>query len=144
VTIITGIERPVAIAIHERQLAAHGGGIGVHDDNLLDSALARPQQSHADGDPPPNLADLAASLSFGLTHNHPFVDGNKRTAVMVCETFSMLNGGTLDADDLELYPQYLALAEASLSEVEFAAWLRQHIKLNASNSVNEPRSGYKR
>ena len=143
-TIIIGIERPVAIAIHERRLTEHGGGIGIRDDNLLDSTLARPQQSHADGDPPKGLADLAASLAFGLARNHPFVDGNKRTAAVAYETFIRLNGGTLDADDLELYPQYLALAEASLSEVEFAAWLRQHIKLNASNSVNEPRAGYKR
>lgn len=113
---IIWIERPLAIAIHERQLAEHGGGIGVRDDNLLDSALARPQQSHAYRDPPPDLADLAASLAFGLACNHPFVDGNKRTAAVACETFITLNNGTLDADDLVLYPQYLALAEGSLSE----------------------------
>ncbi len=141
---IIWIERPLAIAIHERQLAEHGGGIGVRDDNLLDSALARPQQSHAYGDPPPDLADLAASLAFGLARNHPLVDGNKRTAAVACETFIMLNDGTLAADDLALYPQYLALAEGSLSEAEFAAWLRQHIKLDAGSSVNVAPASYAR
>src|SRR5574337_1010954 len=129
---IVWIERPLAIAIHERQLAEHGGGIGVRDDHLLDSALARPRQSHAYGDPPPDLADLAASLAFGLARNHPFVDGNKRTAAVACEVFILLNGGTLDADDLELYPCYVALAEGSLSEAEFATWLRQHIRLGGN------------
>lgn len=135
--VIIWIERPLAIAIHERQLAEHGGGNGVRDENLLDSALARPQQSHASGDPPPDLADLAASLAFGLARNHPFVDGNKRTAAVACETFIMLNNGTLDADDLALYPQYLAVAEGSLSEAQFAAWLRRYIKLDVGERVNE-------
>ncbi|HZX69861.1 MAG TPA: type II toxin-antitoxin system death-on-curing family toxin [Rhodanobacter sp.] len=141
---IIWIEKPLAIAIHERQLAEHGGGIGVRDENLLDSALARPQQLHAYGDPPPDLADLAASLAFGLARNHPFIDGNKRTAAVVCESFIMLNDGTIDASDLELYPRYLALAEGSLSEAEFAAWLREHITLDAGQRVNEPRARYTR
>ncbi|MBL0165253.1 MAG: type II toxin-antitoxin system death-on-curing family toxin [Xanthomonadales bacterium] len=141
---IIWIERSFAIAIHERQLAEHGGGIGVRDENMLDSVLARPQQLRADGDPPPDLADLAASLAFGLARNHPFVDGNKRTAAVACETFIMLNGGILDADDLELYPRYVALAEGSLPEAEFADWLRQHITLDAGKRVNEPRARYAR
>ncbi|WP_395116921.1 type II toxin-antitoxin system death-on-curing family toxin [Rhodanobacter sp. FW102-FHT14D06] len=138
-TVIIWIEKPLAIATHERQLAEHGGSAGVRDDSRLDSALARPQQGHAHDDPPPDLADLAASLAFGLARNHPFVDGNKRTVAVFCETFVLLNGGTLDADDLELYPRYLALAEGSLAEAEFAAWLRQHIKLDDKKRVNEPR-----
>jgi death on curing protein len=77
---IIRIERAFAIAIHERQLAEHGGGTGVRDESLLDSALARPQQLHVYGDPPPDLADLAASLASGLARNHPFVDGNQRAA----------------------------------------------------------------
>ena len=141
---IIWIERPLAIAIHERQLAEHGGSAGVRDESLLDSALARPQQRHAYGDPPPDLADLAASLAFGLARNHPFADGNKRTAAVVCETFIMLNGGILDADDIELYPRYLALAEGSLPETEFADWLRQHVKLDAGSSVNEAPARYAR
>lgn len=138
------IERSLAIAIHERQLAEHGGSSGIRDDHLLDSALARPKQSHAYGDPPPDLADLAAGLAFGLARNHPFIDGNKRTAAVACEVFIMLNGGTLAADDLELYPRYVALAEGSLSEIDFAAWLRQHIKLGGKKRVNEPRARYAR
>ena len=141
---IIWIERPLAIAIHERQLAEHGGASGVRDNGLLDSALARPQQSHAYGDPPPDLADLAASLAFGLARNHPFIDGNKRTAAVACETFIMLNAAALQADDLELYPRYVALAEGSLSEAEFAAWLREHIRLHGKKQVNEPRARYAR
>lgn len=140
---IIWIEKSLAIAIHERQLAEHGGGSGVRDETLLDSALARPQQLHAYGDPPADLADLAASLAFGLARNHPFVDGNKRTAAVVCEASIMLNGDILDAGDLDLYPQYLALAEGSLSEADFATWLRRHIKLDAAKRVNEPRARYK-
>ena len=141
---IIWIERPLAIAIHERQLAEHGGGNGVRDEGLLDSALARPQQLHAYGDPPPDLADLAASLAFGLARNHPFIDGNKRTAAVTCETFIMLNSAALNADDLELYPLYVALAEGSLPEAEFASWLRTHISLDAEKRVNEPRARYAR
>lgn len=138
------IERPLAIAIHERQLAEHGGNIGVRDDNLLDCALARPHQLHAHDDPPPDLAKLAASLAFGLATNHPFIDGNKRTAAVACETFIVLNNGTLAAADLELYRQYLALAEGSLAEAEFAAWLRQHIRSDAASRVDKPHVRSKR
>ena len=141
---IIWIERPLALAIHERQLAEHGGASGVRDDGLLASALGRPQQLQTYGDPPPDLADLAASLAFGLARNHPFVDGNKRTAAVACETFIMLNGAALQADDLELYPRYVALAEGSLSEAEFATWLREHIRLHGKNQVNEPRARYAR
>ncbi len=139
---IIWIEKLLALAIHERQLAEHGGNPGVRDDNLLDSALARPQQRHAYGNPPPDLADLAASLAFGLSRNHPFIDGNKRTAAVACETFLLLNGATLEADDLELYPQYIALAEGSLSEDAFAEWIRDHLRLKTDQRIHEPEAGY--
>jgi death-on-curing protein len=141
---IIWIEKPLAIAIHERQLAEHGGSSGVRDETLPASALARPQQRHAYGDPPPDLADLAASLAFGLARNHPFIDGNKRTAAVVCESFILLNGSVLHAEDLELYPLYVALAEGSLSEAEFAGWLRPHIKPDGARRVNERRARYAR
>ena len=141
---IIWIERPLAIAIHERQLAEHGGGIGVRDENLLDSALARPQQNHAYGDPPPDLADLAASLAFGLARNHPFVDGNKRTAHVCYRVFLALNGADLVASDEDKYVTMIALAEGSLSEAEFATWLRQHISLDGKKRVNESRARYAR
>lgn len=141
---IVWISRALAIAIHERQLAEHGGGTGVRDEGLLDSALARPQQLHAYGDPPPDLAALAASLAYGLARNHPFVDGNKRTAAVACETFVMLNGAVLEVDDLTLYPVYLALAEGRLAEEEFADWLRRHLRTQPDDAVHESRASYAR
>lgn len=141
---IIWIERPLAIAIHERQLAEHSGGSGVRDENLLDSALARPQQLHTYGEPPPDLADLAASLAFGLARNHPFVDGNKRTAHVSYRVFLALNGADLVASDEDKYVTMIALAEGSLPEADFAAWLRQHISLDAKKRVNEPRARYAR
>ena len=138
---IIWISRTLALAIHDRQLAEHGGGSGVRDDGLLDSALARPQQLQAHGDPPPDLAALAASLAHGLARNHPFVDGNKRTAAVACEVFVMLNGGSLDAEDHALYPQYLGLADGSISETEFAPWLRTHLTVQHGSRVQEPRTG---
>jgi len=111
---------------------------------LLESALARPRQLYAYGDPAPDLADLAASLAFGLARNHPFVDGNKRTAAVACETFLELNGATLDAEDLELYPLYLALAEGKLGEQDFAAWLRERVRTRGRGEAHEPRSAYQR
>lgn len=141
---IVWIERTLILAIHDRQLSEHGGIGGVRDEGLLESALARPQQRHAYGNPAPDLADLAASLAFGLARNHPFADGNKRTAAVACETFLLLNGAELDATDLDLYPVYIALAEGSLSEAEFAAWLRTHLRIDAGGKVNEPRQRYAR
>ncbi len=134
------ISKRLALAIHERQLAEHGGIAGVRDDDLLESAISRPQQMAAYGDPPPDLADLAASLAFGLARNHPFLDGNTRTAAVACETFIVLNGGRLMADTLALYPEYIALAEGSLAEADFAAWLRRHLRTGAARGINEPRA----
>lgn len=143
-TIIIWIERPLALAIHERQLAEHGGSIGVRDESLLDSALARPQQLHAYGEPPPDLADLAASLAFGLARNHPFIDGNKRTAHVCYRVFLALNGAEISASDEDKYIAMLSLAEGSQKEAEFAHWLRRHIVLDDIKSVNEPRTQYRR
>lgn len=139
---IVWITRPLALAIHERQLAEHGGGGGVRDEALLESALARPHQLHAYGDPPPDLADLAASLAYGLARNHPFVDGNKRTAHVCYYAFLALNDARLDASLDEMYVQMLSLAEGSLSEAQFATWLRTHLRIDAGGKVNEPRQRY--
>ena len=137
---IVWIDRRLALAIHDRQLAEHGGSSGVRDDNLLESALARPQQLYSYGDPPP---DLAASLAYGLARNHPFVDGNKRTAYVVCRTFLALNDAELIASLEEKYLTILALAEGKLKVEEFAAWLRSRIQTQRSDSVQEPRASYK-
>lgn len=121
------IEKQLALAIHDRQLAEHGGSGGVRDAGLLDSALARPQQTFACTNPPTDLAALAARLAFGLARNHPFVDGNKRTAHVCYRTFLLLNGANLVASQEAMYVHMLALAEGSLDEREFAGWLREHI-----------------
>ena len=113
-------------AVHEEQLAEHGGGTGVRDANLLASALARPEQlAHYDS---PDLADLAASYGFGLSRNHPFIDGNKRTAFVAVELFLALNGFELVATDADCVIRMLKLASGELPEVDFADWLRQHIQ----------------
>lgn len=139
---ITWIEKPLVLAIHDRQISEHGGMPGVRDEGLLDSALARPQQLHAYTDPAPDLAALAASLAFGLARNHPFSDGNKRTAAVACEVFIVLNNAVLLADDIALYPQYIALAEGTLPEAELGAWLRQHIRVAPGNEVHEQPATY--
>ena len=115
----------VAIAAHAEQLAEHGGGDGVRDSGLLESAMARPQNLVQYGDP--DIAQLAASYAFGIARNHPFVDGNKRTAAVVSETFLLLNGATLLAGDAELVVAFVALAAGDLSEEELTAWFREHL-----------------
>ncbi len=136
------IERPLALAIHERQLAEHGGASGVRDEGLLESALARPQQRYAYSDPPPDLAALAASLAHGLARNHPFVDGNKRTAHVCYRAFLLLNGFDLAATDEEKYIAMLSLAAGELSEEGFAAWLRPRLTPRAVHGVHEKRGTY--
>jgi death-on-curing protein len=115
----------VALAAHAEQLAEHGGGEGVRDAGLLESAMARPRNLADYGDP--DAAALAAAYAFGIARNHPFVDGNKRTAAVVSETFLVLNGHALEASDAELVVAMLALAAGELSEDELADWFRAHI-----------------
>jgi death-on-curing protein len=141
---IVWIETALALAIHDRQLSEHGGSSGVRDTALLESALARPKQMHAYGDPPPDLAEPAASLAFGLARNHPFVDGNKRTAHVCYRVFIALNGGELIASDEEKYVAMLSLAEGSLSEAQFAQWLRTHIVAKPAGQMQEKRARYAR
>ena len=140
---IVWIERALALAIHERQLSEHGGGEGVRDESLLQSALARPQQLFAYGDPPPDFADLAASLAYGLARNHPFVDGNKRTAHVCYRVFLAINDIELDASGEDKYLQMLSLADGSLGEADFAAWLRPRLRSKAPNEVHEPTKRYR-
>ena len=120
------IDLAVALAAHREQLAEHGGGDGVRDMALLESAMGRPRNLAAYDDP--DAAALAASYAFGIARNHPFVDGNKRTAVVVSEAFLLLNGFALDASDAELVVAFLALAAGELSEEELAGWFRARIE----------------
>lgn len=115
----------VAIAAHAEQLAEHGGGEGVRDPGALESAMARARNLAAYGDP--DAAALAAAYAFGIARNHPFVDGNKRTAAVVSEAFLILNGYALDASDAELVVAFLALAAGELSEEEMADWFRERL-----------------
>ena len=120
------IEPAVIVAIHEEQLAEHGGPAGTRDHGLLESALSRPLQLAHYGQP--DAADLAASYAFGIARNHPFIDGNKRTAFVAAELFLALNGHRLGADDADCVSRMLALAASDLDEASFAAWLRLHLQ----------------
>jgi death-on-curing protein len=114
------------LAIHRRQIAEHGGAAGVRDMGLLESALARAQNIHL-YEPKADIALLAAAYAFGIAKNHPFTDGNKRTAYVVMETFLIRNGFELHAPMPEKYVTFLGLAEGTLSEDELAGWLRERI-----------------
>ena len=120
------VDRRVALALHAEQIRAWGGGQGIRDEGLLESALARPQNLAAYGEP--DLSDLAASYAYGLAKNHPFVDGNKRTALVVCETFIIDNGKSLLASDAELAVIFEELAGGGISEKELAEWLRERVQ----------------
>lgn len=115
----------VALAAHHEQIAEHGGGTGVRDAALLDSVMARPQNLAVYDQP--DVAALAAAYAFGIARNHPFVDGNKRTAAVVSETFLMLNADELAATDAEIVVTFLALAAGELSEDELATWFRDRL-----------------
>ena len=119
------IEERVVRLFHQRQLAEHGGLSGIRDQGLLASALARPLQLWHYGDPPPDLCALAAAYAFGLAKNHPFMDGNKRSAAIACELFLNLNGRFFTVGEEIKYPHYLALAAGEQSEESFAQWLRE-------------------
>lgn len=119
----------VLLAVHEEQLAEHGGGSGIRDQGLFESALHRPLHVASYGQP--DAAALAAAYGFGLARNHPFVDGNKRTAFVAVELFLALNGWELTADDAQCVLTMLALAAGDLAEDEFAQWLRAHIQPRA-------------
>ena len=116
----------LAMAIHRRQLAEHGGADGVRDPGLLESALGRPRHLFGYTDPTPDIPQLAAAYAYGIAKNHAFIDGNKRTAAVVCETFLDLNGWDLTATDADAYPVFLALAAGELSEEALAQWLMEN------------------
>lgn len=120
------VPRDVLISVHEEQLADHGGAIGLRDEGLFDSALARPQQLATYGEP--DVADLAAAYAFGLVRNHPFIDGNKRTGFVAAQLFLRLNGHRINAPHADCVLTTLALAASDIDEAAFAAWLRRHLQ----------------
>jgi death on curing protein len=118
------IELEEARVIHQMQLAEHGGASGVRDQGLLESAMDRPRNLFSYSDPPASVFQLAASYAYGLAKNHAFVDGNKRTALVVCLSFLRQNGFTLTASQEARYLTFYGLAAGTVTEAELAAWLR--------------------
>jgi death-on-curing protein len=119
------LSRVVVDAIHNDQLREHGGLPGVRDENVLESALARPQQKWHDAGKA-DVATLTAAYGFGLVQNHPYRDGNKRIGFLAVATFLGINGYELDATDTEVIQEILALADGRVSEDALAAWIRAH------------------
>ena len=116
-----------ALAIHRLQIGEHGGEFGVRDFGLLESALARPI-NRIEYDPKADLASAAAAYAFGISKNHPFIDGNKRTSLVAMETFLRINGFKLKTTPEEKYLIFIQLAEGTLSEVGLEHWIRDHVK----------------
>lgn len=114
----------LALLVHDRQLAEHGGGSGLRDPGLLEGALARPQMLDAYGEP--DVFDLAACYGWGLAKNHPFVDGNKRTAFVLCLTFLRVHGYALTASLEDRYTTFYGVAAGTVSESDLSAWLRRN------------------
>jgi len=123
------VDRRALMLLHAESLAEHGGGEGLRDEGLLESALARPENLAAYGNP--DVAGLAASYGFGLAKNHPFIDGNKRAAFLSVGLFLHLNGYRLRATQAEATLTMLGLAAGDVTEPEFAAWLREHVARKA-------------
>ncbi len=122
----TWLDRPILEALHADQIMEHGGSLGIRDEGLLESALARPQQKwHYE--PRTDLATLAAAYAFGVAKNHPFVDGNKRAALVSAYTFLAVNGFELEAPEPEAMTVILGTADGSISEEDLASWIRSHL-----------------
>ena len=118
------ISKPALLLLHAESLAEHGGSPGIRDEGLLDAALARPQNLVAYGQP--DVAALAASYGWGIARNHPFIDGNKRAALLSIGLFLHLNGWRLTASQADTTRTMLALAAGNLPEDTLADWLRRH------------------
>lgn len=119
------IAAALVYAIHDRQLAEHGGPDGIRDEGAVESALARPRNLVAYGEP--DAADLAAAYAYGLARSHGFSDGNKRTAWIVARLFLADNGYHLQFDKIDAVKVVTALAAGLLAESELAAWFRERL-----------------
>lgn len=118
------LDKRALVLLHDESLAEHGGAAGLRDEGLLDSALARPLNLAAYGQP--DVAELAAAYGVGLAKNHPFVDGNKRAAFLAVGLFLALNGRRLAASQADATLTLLAVAAGQMDEATFARWLREH------------------
>jgi death-on-curing protein len=115
-----------AVIAHDLELAAHGGSAGLRDAGLLESALARPKNIWAYAESMPSLAILAAAYAFGISSNHPFIDGNKRTALLVSFAFLDVNGSEVTASQEEAFLTILGLAAGEITEPELARWFAEN------------------
>lgn len=121
------IRTDLVYAVHESQLARHGGLDGIRDKNAVESAIARPKQQNSYGEPKPDAADLAAAYAYSLARNHGFSDGNKRTAWVIARVFLADNGIALSFDSVDAIRTMEAVAGGSLDEKQLADWFRQRI-----------------
>ena len=120
----------VVIAIHDEQIALHGGITGIRDEGLLSSALARPKQKANYGDS--SVFDLAAAYAYGIIRNHPFVDGNKRTGFLVAYVFLNINGWELRSGEVEAVNAVIDLAAGEMDETGFSTWLKNKSLIRAA------------
>ena len=118
------VDPDVVESFHYEQIREHGGLHGIRDQGMLESALNRPIQLWSYGSPPPDLCAMAAAYAYELAKNHPYLDGNKRTAAITCELFLNLNGLQFTVGEVAKYPHFLAIASGEHSEESFADWLR--------------------
>jgi death-on-curing protein len=128
--VIVWLSRQTILAVHDEQLAEHGGAVGVRDEGLLESALARPLNRASYGDP--DMAELAALYAIAIARNHPFVDGNKRTAYVALESFLELNGCEFPVSDRNAVIATLGLASSAMSDDEFTAWVRNNTRVRSA------------
>jgi death-on-curing protein len=124
------MEKEEVIIIHDLQLAEHGGAEGIRDEGLLDSSLARPKNLLPYAEKAVSLTQMAAAYAYGIAANHPFVDGNKRTALVVSFTFLELNGMEVSAGQEDVYMTFFLLAQGKVGEREFTAWLDRNSREN--------------
>ena len=120
------LDKLLILAVHDEQLAEHGGLSGVRDSGLLESAMARPEHLAAYGKP--DIAELAASYGYGIARNHPFIDGNKRTAFVAVLLFLAFNHYSLQASNSDKVIVMLKVAAGEITEAEFATWIRNNSK----------------
>lgn len=118
------IDTAVLLAVHDEQLTEHGGISGIRDTGMFESAIDRAKNLAAYGEP--DAAQLAAAYGYGLAKNHPFLDGNKRTAFVAVELFLALNGYDLQASDADCILTMLSVAAGDIDEQTFADWIRSH------------------
>lgn len=130
------LSRKIVLAIHDEQIAEHGGADGVRDEGLLESALARPLNRASCGDP--DAAELGALYALGIARNHPFIDGNKRTAFAAMVLFLSLNHARLVAEELDAVTKMLAMAARDISDEEFIAWVRHRTMHGTPHNGNKP------